>query len=628
MCGIAGIAALPGAPPPDRARLAAMCDTLVHRGPDAEGAEVSGAVALGMRRLSIIDLAGGFQPLYNEDRTVRLVFNGEIYNFRELRRGLEGRGHRFATGSDGEVIAHLWEEEGERCLGRLNGMFALVLHDERRGVVALARDQFGVKPLYWSASGGRLVFGSEVKALLASGLVPRELDLDALGEFLAWEYVPAPRTLLRGVRKLRPAGLLVADLATGELRETTWWDVPLPSADDSAAPRSCEEWEEAVDAAATAAVRRQLVSDVPLGAFLSGGVDSSLVVAAMGRDARTFSIAFDDPTYDESPWSRRVAGHLGVRHTVEAIRPDAADLFERLMPHLDDPIGDFSIFPTYLVSRIARRDVTVVLSGDGGDEVFGGYETYVAQERARAWRRIPGLLREGVAEPIIGRLRPRPAKKGLVNKAKRFVEGLEHDPRLGHARWRLFVGDRMRARLFTADAAAAAPTPAAAHVLGLLEDAGDRDELDRALYVDLRSYLSDNCLVKTDRMSMACSLEARVPLLDPELVSLAFRMPGALKVAGGETKRLLKRVAARHVPHECVYRQKQGFSIPLKHWLGTAFRPMTDRLLEPGRLAREGIFRPDVVACLAQEHFDGRANHSHLLWALLVFEDWRERWAV
>jgi asparagine synthase (glutamine-hydrolysing) len=280
------------------------------------------------------------------------------------------------------------------------------------------------------------------------------------------------------------------------------------------------------------------------------------------------------------------------------------------------------------VSQIARRDVTVALSGDGGDEVFGGYETYVAQERARTWQRLPGMLRQGVAEPLIERLRPRAAKKGLVNKAKRFVEGLEHDPRLGHARWRLFVGDRMRARLFTDAAAAEAPTPAAAHVLALMDRAGDRAELDRALYTDLRSYLSDNCLVKMDRMSMACSLEARVPLLDPELVSLAFRMPAELKVGGGETKRLLKRVAARHVPRECVYRPKQGFSIPLKHWLGSAFRPLMDRLLSRERLAREGIFRPDVVECLKVEHFAARANHSHLLWALLVFEDWRDRWSV
>jgi asparagine synthase (glutamine-hydrolysing) len=374
-------------------------------------------------------------------------------------------------------------------------------------------------------------------------------------------------------------------------------------------------------------VRAQLVSDVPLGAFLSGGVDSSLVAAAMGRDARTFSIGFDDPTYDESPWSRRVAEHLGVRHTAETIRPDAVALVERLLPQLDDPIGDFSIFPTFLVAELARRDVTVSLSGDGGDEVFGGYETYVAQSKAKAWHRMPALVRQG-AEPFIESLRPRPAKKGLVNKAKRFVEGLGHDERLGHARWRLFVGDRLRARLFTPDALVQAPTPAAAHVLRLAEQAGDRDELDRALYVDLRSYLSDNCLVKVDRMSMAVSLESRVPLLDPELVALAFRMPSALKVRGSHTKVLLKRVAARYVPRDCVYRSKQGFSIPLKHWLTAEFRPMLDRLLEPGRLSREGVFRPDVVRCLVQEHLDGRANHSHLLWSILVFEDWRERWAA
>ncbi|HXE56431.1 MAG TPA: asparagine synthase (glutamine-hydrolyzing) [Gemmatimonadales bacterium] len=627
MCGIAGIAALGDSPPPTPERLAAMTGTLVHRGPDEEGGVIEGGVALGMRRLAIIDVRCGHQPYYNEDRSVRAVFNGEIYNFRELRAELAARGHRFASGADGEVIAHLWEELGPAFPARLNGMFAIALHDRRRHRVLLVRDQLGIKPLYAAFTPGAVVFGSEIKALLASALVPRRLDLDAVGQFLGWEYVPAPRTLLVDVEKLRPAELVEIDLRTGAVRREEYWRPPLPDRGGSTLPRTPGEWEEAIDAKIGEAVRRQLVSDVPLGAFLSGGVDSSLVVASMG-DARTFSIGFDDPTYDEVGWSRRVADHLGVRHEVQIIRPDVEPLFHRLMWHLDDPIGDFSIFPTYLVSRLARREVTVALSGDGGDEVFGGYETYLAQERARLWRRLPAFLRRRLVEPAIRRLRPRPVKKGLVNKAKRFIEGLEHDERLGHARWRLFLGERLREALFTTEARAALRSPLGAHVLELREEAGPRDEVDAGLYVDLRSYLSDNCLVKVDRMSMACSLEARVPLLDVELVELAFRMPSALKVHRGRTKVLLKRVAARHVPAECVHRPKQGFSIPIKSWLGGAFRPLVEELLAPARLAAEGVFEPPVVERLKREHLEGRANHSHVLWALLVFQDWRRRWSV
>ena len=411
------------------------------------------------------------------------------------------------------------------------------------------------------------------------------------------------------------------------MKERAWWRLPAPGGESPAAgtPRTDGEWEDAVDVALRTAVQRQLVSDVPLGAFLSGGVDSSLVVAAMG-DARTFSIGFEDPSYNELDWSKRVASHLGVTHRVEVIRPDVVSLFERLMHFMDDPIGDFSIFPTYLVSRLAREEVKVALSGDGGDEVFGGYESYVAQAKARLWARIPGWVRHGLLQPAISRLKPRPEKKGLVNKARRFVEGLSHDPALEHARFRLFAGDALRRELFTEAALAEQPTPVEQHILDLAREAGPREGVDRALYVDLRSYLSDNCLVKTDRMSMACSLEARAPLLDPELVELAFRVPSRLKVHRGETKILLKRVAARHVPKDCVYRAKQGFSIPIKQWLGTAFRPLMEELLAPARLGAEGLFRPQTVLRLKQEHLDGRANHSHLLWSLLVFQDWRRRW--
>lgn len=624
MCGIAGLAVFSG-PAPGRDEVVRMCDVLTHRGPDDAGYLVAPPVALGMRRLSIIDLAGGHQPIFNEDGTVSVVFNGEIYNYRELRSWLESAGHSFRTASDTEVIVHLWEQVGIEFPKHLNGMFAIALVDRRRGRLVLARDHVGIKPLYYSLTDEALVFGSEIKALLASGRVGRRLDLDALAQFLSWEYVPGAGTLLRDVRRLEPARSLEIDLATGASTVRRFW-TPLAGASPAMA-QADGEWEETIDQSIRRAVRGQLVSDVPLGAFLSGGVDSSLVVAAMG-EAETFSIGFDDPSYNETAWSQKVAAHLGVNHHVEVIRPQALELFEYLMNFMDDPIGDFSIFPTYLVSKLARRHVKVVLSGDGGDELFGGYETFLAEERFRSWRRLPAWLRQGVIEPLVMALPPAAKKKGLVNKARRFVEGARLDPAWGHARWRVFCDEVLRSRLFTPAAQAALVTPVGAHVLELAAEAQGREPRDRQLYVDFASYLVDNCLTKVDRMSMACSLEARVPLLDRELVELAFRMPADLKYDAGRTKILLKRVAARHVPRECVYRPKEGFSIPIKNWLREELRGLVELHLAPARLAAEGIFEPRVVERLWAEHRANRANHSHLLWSLLVFEHWRERWGV
>jgi asparagine synthase (glutamine-hydrolysing) len=624
MCGIAGIVALRGSPP-SQEELVRMCDAMVHRGPDDAGYLVEGQVALGMRRLSIIDLAGGHQPIFNEDGSVAVVFNGEIYNYRELRRWLEAEGHHFTTESDTEVIVHLWEQVGSEFPRHLNGMFAIALFDRAQRRIVLVRDHVGIKPLYYSLGPDGLIFGSEIKVLLESGRVARRLDVDGLAQFLSWEYVPGAGTLLQDVRRLEPARLLEFDLNTGHATVQRYWN-PLATG-LTQLPRSESEWEDEADAVIRRCVRNQLVSDVPLGAFLSGGVDSSLVVAAMG-EAQTFSIGFEDPTYNETQWSRRVADHLGVRHHIEIIRPKALDLFEHLMHFLDDPIGDFSIFPTYLVSRLARQHVKVVLTGDGGDELFGGYETFLAEEKFRSWRRLPAWVRRGVLEPVIDALPPTAAKKGFVNKAKRFVEGARLDPAWGHARWRVFCDEVVRSRLLTEEARCSVGTPVGAHVVALQEEARDRDAADRASYVDLSSYLVDNCLTKIDRMSMACSLEARVPLLDREIVELAFRLPARLKYDQSRTKILLKRVAARHVPRECVYRPKEGFSIPIKNWLREELRGLLEQYLAPDRLRAARMFEPATVGRLCQEHLENRANHSHLLWSLLVFETWRERWGV
>ncbi len=431
--------------------------------------------------------------------------------------------------------------------------------------------------------------------------------------------------MFAAVQKLDPGSLLGISIDTGEVRQTQWWQIPVP--EDSEAKLSAEDWIDAVDNQIHRSVQSQLVSDVPLGAFLSGGVDSSLVVAHMGT-ARTFSIGFSDPSYDETAWSAKVADHLGVSHRMEILEPQIGDLFEELLQYFDDPIGDFSIFPTYLVSKLAREEVKVVLTGDGGDELFGGYETYVAQQLARTWQAVPGPVRSGLLEPWMKGLRPRPEKKGLTNKLIRFAEGLGHDPKLEHARWRLFAGTALQTRLLAPEARSKIELPIEDHILRLENEAGSRPPLDRNLYVDARSYLVDNCLVKMDRMSMACSLEARVPLLDHDLVELAFRVPPELKVRNRETKVLLKKAAARHVPHDCVYRPKEGFSIPIKHWLRDELRPLMEDLLSRDRLGREGIFAIPEVERLKREHIDGQANHSHVLWSMMVFEDWGRRWGA
>ena len=622
MCGIAGVAFYDKHRSFRHEQLKKMCDTILHRGPDEQGLDIQDGVALGMRRLAIIDLSGGSQPIFNEDRSVRLVFNGEIYNFKELREDLIKRGHVFYTQTDTEAIVHAYEEYGDDFPHHLNGMFAIALHDMAARKFYLVRDHLGIKPLFYAQGPDFLVFGSEIKTILASGLVSRDLDVDGLGQFLAWEYIPGTQTLFQGIKKLEAGAMIALDLNTPKCAPRRYWDIPKP---EDGLSKNSDYWEERIDTKIAECVRRQLVSDVPLGAFLSGGVDSSLVVAAMGQ-AETFSIGFDDQSYNELDWARKVATHLGVNHKDEIIQPRIVDLFDRLMYYMDDPIGDFSIFPTFLVSQHARKEVTVALSGDGGDELFGGYETYVADSAARRYMMLPSIIRKGLIEPTVGMFNPKPAKKGLINKALRFVEGMEHPAGLGHARWRLFAGDALREQLFTPDAQRLMPTPTSGHIIDLFNRAGDRSTLNRRLYVDVNSYLVDNCLVKTDRMSMAVSLEARVPFLDKELVEMAFQVPDELKVANGQTKVLLKRVAAKHVPKSCVYRPKEGFSIPIKNWLKNELRPLMDDLIDVRKVKAEGVFNFKTVERLKQEHLSGTANHSHVLWSMMVFQAWRKQW--
>lgn len=622
MCGIAGIVQFNRVLSDENATLRRMCEQLSHRGPDDEGIDFQNGIGLGIRRLAIIDVLGGRQPYFNENRSVRAVFNGEIYNFRELKSQLESQGHRFQTESDGEVIIPLWEEYGNEFVNHLNGMFAIALHDSNQGHFILVRDRIGIKPLFYALTSDTLIFGSEIKAILSTNLVPHELNHDALGQFLSWEYIPGDQTLFHGIKKLEPATYLDVDLNRRLTTIKTWWDIPSSVSVD----QPMEQWEEAIEHKLQQSINRRLISEVPLGAFLSGGVDSSLITAGIGK-VKTFSIGFEDPSYHELHWAQKVAQHLGCELKTEIIRPTVVELFDHLMHFMEDPIGDFSIFPTYLVSRLAGQHVTVVLSGDGGDELFCGYETYLAQQVSRHWTSTPPFLRQ-IIKAFVHRLKPQKKKKGMINKAKRFVEGASLPESLAHSRWRLFLNQHQRQQLLTHEAQQLMPTSVEDHIVKLFEKTKVRNEIDQWLYVDLKSYLCDNILVKVDRMSMACSLEARVPFLDHELVEMAFQMPPHYKLFNRKTKYLLKKIAAKKIPHDCVFRQKEGFSIPMKQWLSTEFRPLLEEHLAPQQIKQEGIFQVQKINQLKNEHFSGKANHSHILWMLLVFQDWRKRWKV
>jgi asparagine synthase (glutamine-hydrolysing) len=624
MCGICGAVSLNGSEPVSEGILRCMAATLHHRGPDDEGYYLDGRAGLAIRRLSIIDLATGRQPLSNEDKNVWVVLNGEIYNYRQVRRRLRQKGHVFATHSDTEVIVHAYEEYGDDCLDHFNGMFGLAVWDARRRRLLLARDRLGIKPLYYHISAERLVFGSELKAVVAHPEVPRDIDLVALDQFLTLEYVPGPRTIFSNLCKLPPGHRLI--LEEGACRLENYWTIPQQPVPGD------EEWcRQALIELIRDAVKMQMVADVPLGAFLSGGIDSSTVVALMsqasGTPVRTFSIGFADDTYNELPFARLVAQRFATEHREEQLKPDVAALAERLVCHFDEPFADFSIFPTYLVSQVARQSVKVVLSGDGGDELFAGYDTYVAQRLAhRYYDWLPESVRRKILPRLADLLPPQPAKKGVINKVKRFVEGAALPVAWQHLRWMIFINEADKARLYAPDLRQALNGDLAdSSLLPYLEQAGPRDDLARQQYADVKSYLVDNILTKVDRMSMAVSLEARVPLLDHRIVEFALNLPPEMKLRGQTTKYLLRQAVAGLLPAEVLAKPKQGFSMPLKHWLCGPLRPLLTDLLSPAAIARDGYFQPRCVEQWISEHLSGRANHSHRLWALMVFVLWRRQ---
>ena len=631
MCGICGIAARSGGPPITPEILTSMCRTIIHRGPDDEGIHVEAGVGLGTRRLSIIDLAGGHQPLANEDLTMWAAHNGEVYNFPELRSDLEARGHRFRTRTDTEAIVHAYEEWGEDFVDRLRGMFVTAIWDRPKRKLVIVRDRLGIKPLYYTLlRDGTLVFGSELKAIIVHPGVKRELEPQALDLFLTLEYIPAPWSIFKGIHKL-PAGHILT-YKDGAIELKKYWDIE--GGKGETRPVTARELPGIMDelyALLKESVRLRLISDVPLGAFLSGGIDSSAIVGLMrelgASPLKTFSIGFKDQSYNELEHARRIARKFETEHEEQIIEPKALELTEMLVRHLDEPFGDFSIFPTYLVSKMARAHVTVILSGDGGDEVFGGYEHYQAQKLARLPLAAP-LGR--TAGAFVRKLRPSAQKKGTWNKLRRYVQAFDNPSTMRHLRWMMFLSEKDKEKLYSEGLVREmGGIPGLADVEPFASLYGHLKDFDRTngeLYLDLKTYLVDDILVKVDRMSMAPSIEARVPLIDHKLVEFAFTLPGKLKLHGLETKWIFKKTMERLLPRETITRKKEGFSIPIKHWLRTDLRDMLLDHLSEKRIREEGLFKPAPIQAMIKAHLDGRENFSHQLWALLVFEIWKENY--
>jgi asparagine synthase (glutamine-hydrolysing) len=595
-----------------------MTDTIVHRGPDDEGIQVRGNVGLGMRRLSIIDLAGGRQPIYNEDRSVAVVFNGEIYNFQELRRELEGRGHQFRTNSDTEVIVHLYEEMSANCVTKLRGMFAIALYDEKRDALLLARDRLGKKPLFYAQRAGRLFFGSEIKALLAAAPELAEVDPEGVLQFFYYGYIPDPGSAFRDIRKLPPGHL--AEYIGGQIHVRRYWDVPAYGANDPGSDEACLE---EMDSRLAEAVRIRLISDVPLGALLSGGVDSSVVVALMARESsspvKTFSIGFQKADFNEAKYARLVAERFGTDHHELIVDPDINDTLNHLTGMMEEPFGDSSMIPTYCVSQLARQHVTVALSGDGGDELFAGYDRYIVNWRRQRYDFVPEWMGEIYRDRIYPLLPSTVKGRKLawnitLSSRDRYLDGLSFLPALHRER-----------SLFSDEFAANArtwPDPFR-QFERYYDEAPATDHLSRLMYLDTKTYLPADILTKVDRMSMATSLEMRCPILDHIFVEWAAGLPIKYKFRDGTRKFLLKKLAERlGIPSPLLHRRKQGFSLPLVHWMRNELKDgLLQILLEPRTLQR-GYFKTEAIRAVLDEHVRGRRNHDGVLWMLLVFELW------
>ena len=623
MCGIAGfISKTDGRSDERAATLDAMCRVITHRGPDEQGTAVVGRAALGMRRLSIIDLATGQQPIYNSDDTKLIVFNGEIYNYLELKKDLESRGHKFRTNSDTETIIHAYDEYGANCVKKLRGMFAFAIWDIREQSLFMARDRVGKKPLFYTLTAdGEFVFGSELKVLLTHGGVTREIDHGALDAYMTFGYVPEELCIFKGVHKLEPGHFLI--YKNGEIRTEKYWDF-----DYSLAKLEDTEDEIAGDLLTKLrdAVKVRLISEVPLGAFLSGGVDSSAIVGLMSQvmdtPVKTFSIGFNEDSFNELKYARVAAKHFETDHHEFIVTPDLVNVVDDLVWHFDEPFADSSALPTYMVSKLAREHVTVILSGDGGDELFAGYTRYVTDRNRSGLEHLPRGIRKNLMRPLSAALpHNAPGKNYLFNisldAAGRYIDSISH-----------FNGPRKR-KLYSE---ATQNKMNGSFALGeklyrqIAGSSGDGDQIDNLLYLDSKTYLPGDILTKVDRMSMASSLEARSPLLDHKLIEYVTRIPSHLKLKGNQTKYIFKKAVSGFVPPEILHREKQGFGVPINEWINLQLKDRIRETLADRRTLERGYFDAKYIRLLLDEHARGRRDHSYPLWTLWMLELWHRKY--
>ncbi len=618
MCGIAGILNFERNAPVSAAAVSRMCEVIRHRGPDDHGVHCQGQIGLGARRLRIIDLANGHMPIHNEDGSVWVVFNGEIYNFQELRSRLESQGHQFYTATDTEVLVHLYEERGIDFVESLRGMFAIGLWDQNCRRLVLVRDRFGIKPLYYQRQINRIVFGSELKCLLQDPDLKPAIDLKSINRYLSLGYVPDPHTIFTNVKKLAPGHLMLVEAGKVEVRK--YWQLPWP--EESNLPTEedcCEHLEELL----RESVRMRLVSDVPLGALLSGGLDSSTVVALMSqltdRPVKTFSIGFAEEDFSELAFARRVAQHFGTDHHELAVEPQAAQMAEGLMGYFDEPFGDPSAVPTYLVSQLARESVTVALSGDGGDEIFAGYTRYPEARRQEIFDWLPISLRRNVLLPLSDRL-----PYGAYGK--RYLRRMALDDGLTryldcavipYGTKGSLVSDEFREQVGSLDSCS--------DLCSSLPNGSKHSLLDRILYLDATTELPGDILTKVDRMSMAHSLEVRVPLLDHVFSEFVAKLPMRYKLRGLTTKYIFRKTFNHLLPDEIRNRPKMGFAIPLRHWFAGDLHDFLHDVLFDLRAIQRGYFRPAFLETLVREHTTGRRDHSYMLWSLLALEVWHRK---
>ena len=621
MCGIAGQARL-GGERPSRELVNAMCEAQEHRGPDSRGIHLDDDIGLGIQRLRVIDLATGDQPIFNEDGSVAVVLNGEIYNYRELRAELSARGHHFKTGSDTEVIAHLYEEDGPGCVRRLIGMFAFALWDSRERRLVLARDRAGKKPLFYSERGDVISFASELEALMQDREIPRELDYGALDSYLALRYVPSPLSAYRAVRKLPPA--TVATFSSAGLKLERYWSLDF----GRKRTESDEDLIDEIRDRLRVAVRRRMIADVPLGAFLSGGIDSAAVVAAMAEAStepvKTFSIGFDDPRLDERRLARVTAERFATDHHELVVKPDAVEVIPTILRHHGEPFADATAIPTFYLAEMTRRHVTVALNGDGGDETFGGYLRYVANLAASRFDRLPHGIRTGMAAAAL-KVPPSGRIDSFRSRVRRLGQVLPMSALDRHLAYMTSLKGFDRDRFYTPEFREQVGASPLDEVLGAPWRASNATNLlDRMLDLDTHTYLSDDLLAKVDTATMAVSLEGRSPLLDHELMELAASLPPHLKISGREKKIGLKRALRGWVPDEILDAPKRGFQPPLALWFRSDLREMARDVLLDERARGRGYFRPDLVEKLLTDHGEERADHSQAIWTMLIFELWHQ----